>query len=194
MCSRLRAASMFTCARRTAGRRPFSSVGPTSCSISPDRWRALDGDLRGRASPSCWGGRASAGGPGPWPARTGVEEVAVIGALAWINILGVDLGGRVQGLTTHPQGGVSGRDRGLAVLCRRACIIKAAQSGKFVLHRRAGEGQPDDGVCPRSRLLGGSSGRITVGSRSAQWAQEIREPQRNIPRALFGGLGVLIVL
>jgi len=48
--------------------------------------------------PKLLGADASAGGPGPWLEL--VEEVAVIGALAWINILGVIWGGRVQGLTT----------------------------------------------------------------------------------------------
>jgi APA family basic amino acid/polyamine antiporter len=138
--------------------------------------------------PKLLGADASAGGPGPWLEL--VEEVAVIGALAWINILGVIWGGRVQGLTTILKVAFLA---GIAVLPFYAAAFHHVPLNPENLYSTVAPAKGSLTTAFAAVLLGvlwaynGWESLGTVG-------EEIREPQRNIPRALFGGLGVLIVL
>jgi APA family basic amino acid/polyamine antiporter len=117
-------------------------------------------------------------------------QSAVIAALAWINILGVIWGGRMQALTTIAKAGFLA---GVALL-----PFYAAAWHSVPLHPEnlASTVVPAKDTLPAAfaaALLGvlwAYNGWESLGA----VAEEIREPQRNIPRALFGGLAILIVL
>src|ERR1700733_1050180 len=124
----------------------------------------------------------------PWT-EVGAESV-VIAAIAWINILGVIWGGRVQALTTIAKALLLG---GVALL---PFIAAAFLSVPLEPANLATTVVPAKGTLPTAfaaALLGvlwAYNGWGMPGTR----AGETREPQRNIPRSLFGGLGILIVL
>jgi APA family basic amino acid/polyamine antiporter len=124
----------------------------------------------------------------PWT-EVGAESI-VIAAMAWINILGVIWGGRVQALTTIAKALLLG---GVALL---PFIAAAFLSVPLEPANLATTVVPAKGTLPTAfaaALLGvlwAYNGWESLGT----VAEEIREPQRNIPRSLFGGLGILIVL
>jgi APA family basic amino acid/polyamine antiporter len=117
-------------------------------------------------------------------------ESAVIAAMAWINILGVIWGGRMQALTTIAKAVFLA---GMALLPFAAAQWLAIP---LVPSNLATTVVPAKGTLPTAfaaALLGvlwAYNGWESLGA----VAEEIREPQRNIPRALFGGIGILIVL
>ncbi|HEV3298564.1 MAG TPA: amino acid permease [Planctomycetaceae bacterium] len=117
-------------------------------------------------------------------------QSAVIAALAWINILGVIWGGRMQALTTIVKAGF------LAGVALLPFYAAAWRSVPLQPENLASTVIPAKDTLPAAfaaALLGvlwAYNGWESLGA----VAEEIREPQRNIPRALFGGLGILIVL
>jgi APA family basic amino acid/polyamine antiporter len=125
---------------------------------------------------------------GPW-GQLAIEAV-IIAAMAWINVLGVIWGGRVQGITTIAKAGFLA---GVAVL---------PFAMAFFGHAPLEPGNLASVVTPKQSLLSAQFAAALLGVLWAYngWealgsvAEEIRDPQKNIPRALFGGLGILIVL
>jgi APA family basic amino acid/polyamine antiporter len=117
-------------------------------------------------------------------------ESAVIAAMAWINILGVIWGGRVQALTTVAKAlflaGVAllpfAAAEWLAIPLEPANLASTVIPAKDTL--------PKAFAAALLGVLWAYNGWESLGA----VAEEIREPQRNIPRSLFGGLGILIVL
>lgn len=128
-----------------------------------------------------------------WPgsaARLLAVEIAVIAAMAWINVLGVIWGGRVQTLTTIAKAAFLAGVAALPFLARSLgyATWQTANLASVVTPQR-----PDLSSQFAAALLGvlwAYNGWEALGS----VAEEIRDPQKNIPRALFGGLGILIVL
>jgi APA family basic amino acid/polyamine antiporter len=124
----------------------------------------------------------------PWT-EVAVES-AVIAVIAWINILGVIWGGRLQALTTIAK----------ALFLAGVALLPffAAEWLSVPLE----PGNLASTVVPAKSTLPTAFAAALLGVLWAYngWeslgtvAEEIREPQRNIPRALFGGLGILIVL
>jgi APA family basic amino acid/polyamine antiporter len=119
-----------------------------------------------------------------------VLEIVIILGMAWINVLGVIWGGRVQGITTVAKAGFLG---GVALL-----PFAAASFGHTPL-------EPANLASTVTPLKLSLSTQFAAALLGVLWAyngwealgsvaEEIREPQKNIPRALFGGLGILILL
>jgi basic amino acid/polyamine antiporter, APA family len=117
-------------------------------------------------------------------------QSTVIAAMAWINILGVIWGGRMQALTTIAKAGFLA---GIALLpfAAAAWLSEPLQPANLATT-----------VVPAKDTLSAAFAAALLG---VLWAyngweslgavgEEIREPQRNIPRALFVGLGIVIVL
>lgn len=116
--------------------------------------------------------------------------LSVIGLLGWINIVGVIWGGRMQGVTTLIKAGfvaavallpvilwLLGREPGtFANYSTTVSTADASFSGRFALALLA--------------VLWAYNGWEGVTST----AEEIRDPQRNLPWSLFAGLGILILL
>jgi APA family basic amino acid/polyamine antiporter len=117
-------------------------------------------------------------------------ESVVIAGMAWINIRGVIWGGRTQALTTVIKAGF------LALVALLPFIAAAWHDVPLVSANFATTVVPAKPTLPAAfaaALLGvlwAYNGWESLGA----VAEEIREPQRNIPRALFWGLGILIVL
>jgi basic amino acid/polyamine antiporter, APA family len=117
-------------------------------------------------------------------------ESAIIVAMAWINILGVIWGGRLQGVTTIAKAGF------LAGVALLPFAVAWFGHTPLVLENLATTVTPEKPTLSTqfaAALLGilwAYNGWEALGS----VAEEIRDPQKNIPRALFGGLGILIVL
>jgi basic amino acid/polyamine antiporter, APA family len=118
----------------------------------------------------------------------------VVSLMAWINIVGVIWGGRVQAGTTIIKAGFLG-------------VVAALP---FVLLAFRG-GTPAFSVDNYATTLSAAPHQTTFAAQFAaamlavMWAyngwhgitpvaEEIRDPERNIPRALFLGIGILIVL
>jgi APA family basic amino acid/polyamine antiporter len=122
-------------------------------------------------------------------AEVAVESVVIAG-MAWINIRGVIWGGRTQALTTVIKAGF------LALVALLPFIAAAWHDVPLVSANFATTVVPAKPTLPTAfaaALLGvlwAYNGWESLGA----VAEEIREPQRNIPRALFWGLGILIVL
>lgn len=129
-----------------------------------------------------------------WHAPLWVRVLAAIGvmtAVAWVNVLGVIWGGRLQGLTTLIKGGF-------------LFLVGAAPFAFFV----SGAGGVDFAnysttIAPAEQLSWAA--RFGTVLLAVMWAyngwhgiapvaEEIREPHKNIPRALFGGVAILICL
>jgi APA family basic amino acid/polyamine antiporter len=119
-----------------------------------------------------------------------ILEIAVIIGMAWINVLGVIWGGRVQGITTIAKA---------AFLAGAAALPLAAAAFGYTPLEPANLVST---VSPQKLTLSTQFAAALLGVLWAYngWealgsvAEEIREPQKNIPRALFGGLGILILL
>ena len=110
--------------------------------------------------------------------------------MAWINILGVIWGGRLQGVTTIAKAGFLA---GVAVLPFAVAWFGHTPLVPANLATTVTPEKPTLSTQFAAALLGilwAYNGWEALGS----VAEEIREPQKNIPRALFGGLGILIVL
>jgi len=110
--------------------------------------------------------------------------------LAWVNILGVLWGGRMQLLTTVVKAGFLGLV-GLLPFLLLPFVAESVHLSNYATT-----------VEPRQTTLATQVGAILL---AVMWAyngwhgitplsEEIREPQRNIPLALFAGIGILIVL
>lgn len=124
----------------------------------------------------------------PW-SQLAIEVVIVI-ALAWINILGVIWGGRVQGITTVAKAGFLA---GVALLPFIMAWLGSVPLEPVNLASTVTPEKATRSTQFATALLGvlwAYNGWEALGS----VAEEIREPQRNIPRALIGGLGILILL
>jgi APA family basic amino acid/polyamine antiporter len=117
-------------------------------------------------------------------------ESAVIAGMALINILGVIWGGRVQALTTIAKALFLA---GVALLPFAAAAFLSIPLEPANL---ASTLPPEKGTLTTAfaavllGVLWAYNGWESLGA----VAEEIREPQRNIPRSLFGGLGILILL
>ncbi len=119
-------------------------------------------------------------------------SVLILG-MAWVNVLGVIWGGRLQLATTIVKAGF------LALVALSPLLALPFQSD-LAGAEVAAEIRT---VAPISELsLGAQVGAILL---AVMWAydgwhgitplsEEVREPQRNIPIALFGGIGILIAL
>ncbi len=119
-----------------------------------------------------------------------VMAIFLIGSLAWVNIMGVLWGGRMQVLTTVIKAGFLGV---LAVLpfALAAFTERSLDTTNYGTVVTANE----------------SSMAVQIGAvlLAVMWsyngwhgltslAEEVREPQRNIPLSLFAGIGILIAL
>jgi basic amino acid/polyamine antiporter, APA family len=117
-------------------------------------------------------------------------ESAIIMAMAWINVLGVIWGGRVQGATTIAKAGFLA---GVAAIPFALAWFGHTPLVPANLATTVTPVKPSLSTQFAAALLGilwAYNGWEALGS----VAEEIREPHKNIPRALFGGLGILIVL
>ncbi len=128
-----------------------------------------------------------------WRASQLTELVLVltlIGGMAWVNIVGVIWGGRVQMVTTLIKGTSLGLMAAAPVLLFRftGVGIELANYASTAVPRYSG-----------------FSSQLGAALLAVMWAyngwhgitpltEEIRDPGRTIPRSLFGGIGILIVL
>lgn len=110
--------------------------------------------------------------------------------LGWVNIVGVIWGGRMQGATTLLKAGFLSLVAALPVIV----WLMGRDAGSFANYSTT--------VTPAES---GLSSRFALVLLAIMWAyngwdqitpvaEEIREPQRNIPLAMFAGIGILIVL
>jgi amino acid transporter len=116
--------------------------------------------------------------------------VVVIAGMAWVNVLGVIWGGRLQGLTTLIKAGFLGLIAALPFL-----LLAWGHSGVSLSNygTRADPGQVTFTAKFAAVLLAvlwAYNGWHDV----APVAEEIHNPQRNIPLSLLGGVAILIVL
>ena len=115
----------------------------------------------------------------------------LVGGMACVNIMGVIWGGRVQNVTTLIKIGFLGL---VALLPWAMSWLTAYQPN---LNNYLSRLPAASGSSPASRfgvallaVMWAYNGWHAI----TQIAEEIREPQRNIPRALFFGVGLLILL
>lgn len=119
-----------------------------------------------------------------------VAAIALIVFMAWINIVGVIWGGRLQMATTVVKVVF------LALVAASPLLLSPWSGWTLDAANYAST------VTPRQLTLAGQIGAVLL---AVMWAyngwdgvaplaEEIREPERNIPLALFGGIGILIVL
>jgi APA family basic amino acid/polyamine antiporter len=115
----------------------------------------------------------------------------LIALMAWINVVGVVWGGRVQSATTLVKAGFLG-----VVAVLPLVLLPWAEPGLRLSNYNTTTSTLE-GTTLATRfgvvllaVLWAYNGWHGV----TQVAEEIRDPQRNIPRALFGGVGILIVL
>ena len=145
----------------------------------------------------------------------------LIAGLAWINVMGVIWGGRMQGATTALKAGFLALvaalpfvtplfgEQGIDVANYRSTLDDDEQSSG----ERTSDGKANragihalpaiDLIAPPvEKPLAGMFAMVLL---AVMWAyngwhgitpiaEEVRDPQRNIPFALFGGIGLLIVL
>lgn len=115
-------------------------------------------------------------------------SIALITAVAWTNVLGVLWGGRIQNLTTLVKAG------GVLLITLLPLASLAIWGSGLDLAHYSTRTSPPAGM--------GLAGRFGVVLLAVMWAyngwhgvtpvcEEIREPQRTIPRALLLGVGVL---
>jgi len=116
--------------------------------------------------------------------------IAVIAAMTWVNVIGVIWGGRVQAATTLVKAGF------LAVLALLPILLLQYSPTAF------DPANFSTTVEPKETTL---ATRFAAAMLAVMWAyngwhaitpvaEEVRQPRRNIPLALFGGIGLLMVL
>ena len=119
-----------------------------------------------------------------------VLVLTLIGGVAWVNIAGVIWGGRVQMVTTLIKG------TSLGLMAAAPVLLFPFTGVGIDLANYAST------AVPRYSGLASQLGAVLL---AVMWAyngwhgitpltEEIRNPQRTIPRSLFGGIGILIVL
>ena len=117
-------------------------------------------------------------------------SLSLIALVAWVNLVGVIWGGRLQGLTTIIKGGF------LLLMGLAPFVFVAAGWGGFEVANYATSAPVEDVSL---------STRFGIVLLAVMWAydgwhgvapvaEEIRAPQKNIPRALIWGVGILIFL
>ena len=119
-----------------------------------------------------------------------VLAIVLLAFLAWVNIVGVVWGGRLQLLTTLIKAGF------LAVVTLLPLLLGPFVEQAWTLSNYSTT------VSPRLPTLSSQIGAVLLAVLWAYdgWhglaplAEEVRRPQRNIPLALFAGVGILIVL
>jgi len=136
---------------------------------------------------------------GLWADAAGIElsttlameiAVAVIGVIAWVNVVGVIWGGRVQGVTTLIKAGFLGFIA-LLPFVLQAAGYPTVETANYT-----------STVAPIQTTLAAQFAAVLL---AVMWAyngwhdvapvaEEIRDPQKNIPRALVAGVAILIVL
>ncbi|MEX0703365.1 MAG: amino acid permease [Planctomycetales bacterium] len=116
--------------------------------------------------------------------------VLILG-MAWVNVIGVIWGGRVQALTTLVKAGFLGL---IAVLPFAVSLFggDGVSAGNFssTLPLPKGANWATQFAAAMLGVMWAYNGWHGV----TPVAEEIRDPGRNIPLAMFGGLGLLIVL
>jgi APA family basic amino acid/polyamine antiporter len=116
--------------------------------------------------------------------------VGLIVLLAWVNVLGVLWGGRMQGLTTAIKAGF------LAAVAALPLVVSYFGNDSVTVENYTTRIVP---------LQTTTTGQFAVVLLAVMWAyngwhgiapvaEEIRDPAKNIPRALFGGIGLLVLL
>jgi len=114
----------------------------------------------------------------------------LIGLLAWVNILGVLWGGRIQVTTTLLKAGF------LALLATVPFAFAMFGSSPVVWAHYQSQ------IAPQQTTL---ATRFSAAMLAVLWAyngwhaitpvaEEVKDPRKNIPRALFGGIAILVVL
>jgi APA family basic amino acid/polyamine antiporter len=118
--------------------------------------------------------------------------VGLIALLGWVNVLGVVWGGRVQNVTTWIKAG------GVALLAASPFVLQAVSGAAMdPANYRTTLTAPSQ---ERPWLLSFGAIMLAVMWAYHGWsgftpvAEEIREPQRNIPLALLGGMGIVMLL
>ena len=126
---------------------------------------------------------------------TGFQQIllalTLIASMAWVNVLGVVWGGRVQSATTL----VKASFLGIMALLPFAMVLVTGSGFDFGNYQSTLAQPPDGEFMARFGLVllgvmwayNGWHGITPV-------AEEVKNPQKNIPLALFGGVGILIVL
>lgn len=115
----------------------------------------------------------------------------LIAFMTWINVLGVIWGGRMQLATTLIK-------MGFLALVALAPLLCVPFTGWSIASSHFATVPPVDGSVPLGT-------QIAVVLLAVMWAydgwhgitplaEEVRDPQRNIPLALFGGIGILVAL
>jgi APA family basic amino acid/polyamine antiporter len=128
-----------------------------------------------------------------WDVSAGTQVLLATGllaVLAWVNILGVVWGGRLQFITTLVKAGFLALVAALPWL-----LLPVAEHGPAWSNYATT-------VTPRQPSLSAQIGAVLLAVLWAYdgWhglaplAEEVRRPQRNIPRALFAGVGILVLL
>lgn len=119
-----------------------------------------------------------------------VLAILLISLMCWVNVIGVIWGGRMQGATTVVKAGF-------------VAFVAILPFAMLLFGEPGVDSQNYSSVV--STETSGFAGRFAIVLLSVMWAyngwhgvtpvaEEIRNPQRNIPRALFGGIGLLILL
>lgn len=128
-----------------------------------------------------------------WKASAGTQvllAIALLAFLAWVNIVGVVWGGRLQLVTTLIKGGF------LAVVALLPWLLQPFVEDSWSWSNYGTT------VTPRLPTLSTQIGAVLLAVLWAYdgWhglaplAEEVRRPQRNIPLALFAGVGILMAL
>jgi APA family basic amino acid/polyamine antiporter len=120
-----------------------------------------------------------------------ILAIVLIASMTWVNVIGVVWGGRVQSATTLVKAGFLGVVALLPLL-----VLPWAGSG-YEWSKYTSTIEPPAGTTLLTRfgvvllaVLWAYNGWHGV----TQVAEEVRDPQRNIPWALLGGVGLLILL
>jgi len=124
------------------------------------------------------------------PATEVLLAALLIAAMAWVNIVGVIWGGRLQMLTTVVK-------VAFLALVAVSPLLLAPWSGWSI-----DAANYSSTIAPKQTTVAAQIGAVLL---AVMWAyngwsgitplaEEVRDPQRSIPIALFGGIGVLIAL
>jgi APA family basic amino acid/polyamine antiporter len=123
--------------------------------------------------------------------------VVLIALLGWVNVLGVIWGGRVQNVTTWIKAG------GVALVAVLPFVLQAVNGATVDPANYASTltaSAASQAGADRSWIMQFGAIMLAVMWAYHGWsgftpvAEEIREPQRNIPLALLGGMGIVMLL